>query len=125
MDRWQYGQAQFHHALIRHPLSNVVNAEVRARLEVGPAPRGGDGLTVSATGSGDNQTSGGSFKIIVDTGQWDNSVGINTPGQAGNPDDPNYRALFPLWANGRYFPLAYSRARVESVTERTTRLEPR
>ena len=125
MDRWHYGQAQFHHALIRHPLSNVVNAEMRARLEVGPAPRGGDGLTVSATGSGDNQTSGGSFKIIVDTGHWDNSVGINTPGQAGNPDDPNYRSLFPLWANGGYFPLAYSRARVESVTAHTTRLEPR
>ncbi|MDP1570107.1 MAG: penicillin acylase family protein [Vicinamibacterales bacterium] len=124
MDRWRYGQAAFHHALIRHPLSDVVNAETRARLEVGPAPRGGDALTVSATGSGDNQTSGGSFKIIVDTGNWENSVGINTPGQAGNPDDPNYRALFPLWSTGRYFPLAYARARVESVTTHTTRLEP-
>lgn len=125
MDRWRYGQPEFHHALIRHPLSTVVNDATRARLEAGPAPRGGDALTVSATGSGDRQTSGGSFKIIVDTGDWDNAIGINTPGQSGDPDDRHYRDLFPLWAVGGYFPLAYSRPQVESVTERVTVLVPR
>jgi penicillin amidase len=101
-----------------------VKPEVPARLSVGPLPRGGDGSTVSATGNGDNQTAGGSFKIIADTEDWDNSVGINTPGQSGNPDDPHYRDLFELWARGRYFTLAYSRAKVDSVTERVTILEP-
>ncbi len=125
MAGWQYGQADFHHALIRHPLSGVVNDATRALLESGPVPRGGDALTVSATGSADRQTSGGSLKIIVDTGAWDNSIGINTPGQAGDPDDPHYRRLFPLWAAGGYFPLAYSRGRVEQVTERVTVLVPR
>jgi penicillin amidase len=124
MSAWKYGQEQFHHALIRHPLSAVVNDEMRARLSVGPLPRGGDGSTVSATGNGDNQTSGGSFKIIADTEDWDNSVGINTPGQAGNPDDPHYRDLFDLWARGKYFTLAYTRKKVESVAESTTRLAP-
>jgi penicillin amidase len=122
MQGWKYGQERFHHALIRHPLSNVVNAEMQARLSVGPAPRGGDGSTISATGNGDNQTSGGSFKIIVDTEDWDNSVGINTPGQAGNPADPHYRDLFDLWSRGKYFTLAYSRQKVESVRESTVRL---
>ncbi|HUE85494.1 MAG TPA: penicillin acylase family protein [Vicinamibacterales bacterium] len=124
MQNWKYGQDGFHHALIRHPLSGVVNAETRARLSVGPLPRGGDGSTISATGNGDNQTGGGSFKIIVDTENWDNSIGINTPGQAGNPDDPHYRDLFELWARGKYFTLAYSRAKVESVRGSTLRLEP-
>jgi penicillin amidase len=124
MQGWKYGQDRFHHALIRHPLSAVVNPEMRARLSVGPLPRGGDGSTVSATGNGDNQTSGGSFKIIVDTEDWDNSIGINTPGQAGNPDDPHYRDLFELWARGKYFTLAYSRSKVESVRGSTLRLEP-
>jgi penicillin amidase len=121
---WKYGRDGYHHALINHPLSAVVKPEVRARLSVGPLPRGGDGSTVSATGNGDNQTAGGSFKIIADTEDWDNSVGINTPGQSGNPDDPHYRDLFELWARGRYFTLAYSRAKVDSVTERVTILEP-
>jgi penicillin amidase len=124
MQGWSYGQERFHHALIRHPLSAVVNDTTRAKLSVGPAPRGGDGTTISATGNGDNQTSGGSFKIIADTENWDNSVGINTPGQSGNPDDPHYRDLFELWANGKYFTLAYSRGKVESVKESTLRLEP-
>jgi penicillin G amidase len=124
MARWQYGQEGFHHIQIRHALSAVVHDSIRVRLEAGPVPRGGDALTVSATGSGDRQTSGGSFKLIVDTGAWDNAIGINTPGQGGDPDDPHYRSLFPLWAIGGYFPLAYTRARVEQVTERVTVLVP-
>jgi penicillin G amidase len=121
---WKYGQPGYHHALIRHPLSNVVNAATAAKLNVGPMPRGGDGTTVSATGNADNQTSGGSFKMIADTEDWDNSIGINTPGQSGNPEDPQYRDLFALWARGQYFTLAYSRAKVESVKERSVWLEP-
>jgi penicillin amidase len=124
MSAWRYGQEQYHHALIEHPLSDAVNAATRARLTVGPLPRGGDGNTVSATGANDNQASGGSLKIVADTADWDNSVGLNTPGQSGDPDSPHYRDLFKLWAEGRYFPVAYSRAKVESVRESTTRLHP-
>ena len=124
MTAWKWGDAKLHHALIRHPLSRAVNDATRKQLEVGPLPRGGDGSTVSATGFSDNQLSGGSLKIIADTKDWDNSVGLNTPGQSGNPDDPHYRDLFELWAKGRYFPVAYSRAKVESVAERTSTLTP-
>ena len=88
-------------------------------------PRGGDASTVTATGNADNQTSGGSFKFIADTEDWDNSIGINTPGQSGDPASPHYRDLFELWAKGRYFPVAYSRGKVESVTESVLRLVPR
>ena len=68
--------------------------------------------------------SGGSFKIVVDTADWDNSVGLNTPGQSGHADDPHYRDLFELWARGRYFPMFYSRPRVESVAEKVIKLAP-
>jgi len=124
MQAWKYGQEKYHHALIRHPLSDAVNAATKARLMVGPLPRGGDGMTVSATGNGDNQGSGGSLKIIADTEDWDNTVGLNTPGQSGDPDSPHYRDLFQLWAQGQYFPVAYSRKKVDSVTESVTRLAP-
>jgi penicillin amidase len=124
LEAWRYGQERFHHALIRHPLSAVVNAETRAKLSVGPFPRGGDATTITATGNDDNQTSGGSFKMIADTEDWDNSIGVNTPGQAGNPDDPHYRDLAELWARGRYFTLAYSKKKVDSVRESLTTLQP-
>jgi penicillin amidase len=124
MQSWKYGQEKYHHALLEHPLAGAVNAAMQARLRVGPLPRGGDGNTVSATGGADNQGSGGSLKIVADTDDWDNSVGLNTPGQSGDPDNPHYRDLFPLWAQGQYFPIAFSRAKVESVRESTTRLTP-
>ena len=124
MQGWKYGQERYHHALLKHPLSDVVNAATKAKLEVGPLPRGGDGSTVSATGGADNQASGGSLKIIADTDDWDNSVGLNTPGQSGDPDNPHYRDLFKLWAQGTYFPVAYSRKKVVSVMESITRLTP-
>jgi penicillin amidase len=123
MQGWKYGQEKFHHALIRHPLSAAVNPEMRSRLDVGTAPRGGDGSTVSAT-SGDRQASGGSFKIIVDTESWDNSVGQNTPGQSGDPASPHYRDLFEMWALGKYFPVLYSREKVEGAAAERMLLAP-
>ena len=81
VEDWVYGQENYKHAIIRHPLGPAVNDELRARLNVGPAPRGGNGFTLGNTGSGDNQTSGASFRIFVDTRDWDNTLGMNTPGQ--------------------------------------------
>ena len=62
--------------------------------------------------------------IVADMANWDNSVGLNTPGQSGDPDHPHYRDLFELWAKGKYFPIFYSRDKVDSVTESTTVLRP-
>ena len=77
-----------------------------------------------ATGGSDNQTSGASFRIIANTGDWETVVGTNTPGQLGNPDDPHYRDLFPLWANDRYFPVAYAKSHVEAIAESRDVLTP-
>ena len=124
MAAWQYGQAKYHHALIRHPLSGAVKPEIRAQLDVGPAPRGGDSYTVTATGGTDNQISGGSLKMIANLDDWDTSIALNNPGQSGDPASPHYRDLFELWSRGKYFPIFYSRPRVESVAEQTVVLQP-
>jgi penicillin amidase len=121
---WVYGQADYKHALIRHPLSSAVDARTRERLDVGPAPRGGNGFTLGSTGGGDNQTSGASFRIFVDTRDWDNTLGMNTPGQVGDPDHPLYANLFELWANDKVFPAFYSREKIETVLFETLELRP-
>lgn len=125
MSQWQYGQENYKHVTLRHPLSNAVKEDVRKKLDVGPAPRGGYSFTVNSTGGRDNQTHGASFKIIVDTGDWDRALGTNTPGQAGDPDDPHYRNLFDIWVNDQYFPVFYSRKKVESVQDRILQLNPK
>lgn len=124
IENWVYGQVNYKHALIRHPLGAAVNDELRARLNVGPAPRGGNGFTVGATGSGDNQTSGASFRIFVDTRDWDNTLGMNTPGQVGDPASPLYDNLFELWANDKVFPAFFSRAKIETVLYQRLQLNP-
>ncbi len=122
MEKWKLGA--YHHATIVHPLSSALKIEERARFDVGNLPRGGDAFTIDATGLGDNQTGGGSFKIVMDTEDWDHSIGQNNPGQSGDVNDPHYRDLYELWARGKYFPILFSRARIESVVERRVQLSP-
>lgn len=124
MAAWHYGQEDYKHALLRHPLSPAVSPSVRERLDVGPAPRGGYSFTVGANGYGDNQTSGASFRIFVDTRDWDATLGMNTPGQVGDPDSPFYDNLFPLWAADRVFPAYFSREKIEAVAAERIQLAP-
>lgn len=124
MEKWQYGQPNYKVVMMKHPLSNAVKPEVRAKIDIAPVPRGGNSNTVNNTGSGDVQTHGATFKIIVDTGDWDMTLGTNSPGQAGNPDDPHYRNLFPIWASDQYFPLFYSKDKVSAVADEVMILKP-
>jgi penicillin G amidase len=123
--RWAWGR--LHVSRLAHPLSPLLDEETRARLAVGPAPRGGSGDTVGNTAYlADTfvQTGGATFRIVVDVGNWDGSLVMNSPGQSGDSDSPHYADLFEPWSRGEAFPLHYSRERVEANTERRIRLRP-
>lgn len=121
---WRYGQERFHHIRIRHLLSDAVRPELRARLDIGPRPRGGNGDTVNQTSGGYNQTSGASFRIIADLSDWDLTLGTNSPGQSGDPGSPHYRDLFEIWSRDRYFPVFFTRKKILTVAESVTILGP-
>ncbi|HEY6850592.1 MAG TPA: penicillin acylase family protein [Terracidiphilus sp.] len=121
-EKWNLGA--FHKAMIYHPFSPGLSSDQRTRFDVGDLPRSGDEYTIDSTGRHDNQTAGGSFKIIMDTADWDHSIGINNPGQSGDVESIHYRDLYQLWARGKYFPIFYSRPKVESVTEKAIDLSP-
>ncbi|ASU83158.1 penicillin acylase family protein [Nocardiopsis gilva YIM 90087] len=94
---------------------------------LGPFPRGGSPHTVNASNYNwetFEQTSGASFKMVLDVGNWDASRAINAPGQSGDPSSPHYADLLPAWRKGEYFPLLYSRDAVERNTASTTHLRP-
>jgi len=124
MNMWQYGQEEYKHVLLRSPLSGAVNEEIREKLEVGPLPRGGNSYTVGSTGSNNNQTSGASFRIVLDLEDWDKGVAMNNPGQSDDPDSKYYDNLFEQWANDKFFPLFFSRNKIESVADEVLILEP-
>ncbi len=115
MNRWQYGQEKYKHVTLEHPLAHLLSPSLKEKLNIGPLPRGGNGQTPGSTGGADNQASGASFRILIDTKNWDNTLIINTPGQSGDSNSPFYRNLFSTWANDSYFPSYYSRAAIEKT----------
>ena len=38
-----------------------------------------------------NQRSGGSFRVVINTKDWDNSFATNSPGQSGDPNSKFYK----------------------------------
>lgn len=122
--QWQYGQAAYKHAKVSHPLSPALSEIWQEKLNAGPAPRGGYSFTPSANAYGDNNTSGASFRILVDTKDWERTLGINSPGQSGNPESPYYKNLFDTWANDGYFEVPYSAKAIEEVAAQKEQFKP-
>ena len=113
---WRWGA--LHKLALQHVLAG--GPERQALFGLPAVERGGDGDTLHAgDGPGFNVTHGASFREILDAADWDRSVGTSVPGQSGQPGSPHYRDLLPLWAEGRYFPLLFSREKIEAAaTER-------
>lgn len=123
--KWRWGT--LHQANFVHPLSAVADEATRKRLNVNAGGVGGSWATPMATSynaSTYELNSGASFRMVVDVGNWDASRVVNTPGQSGRPASPHYRDLAATWADGKYFPLTYSRDAVEKVTRQRLVLTP-
>jgi penicillin amidase len=123
MSHWSWGK--LHTVNFRHGLEQQPGA--KNLFDLGPLARPGDEYSVNATGmSGDSweQGSGASYREILDTNDWDQSVAVNTPGQSGQPGSAHYSDLLSLWDTGEYFPLAYSTKAVEAATQDRLTLLP-
>jgi penicillin amidase len=120
---WSWGR--LHTTTFRHPLAALGPAYAKA-FDLGPVPRPGDAHTPNAATHGANfaHTSGATYRHVFDLADWDKGVATSAPGQSGQPGSPHYDDLLPLWQKGKYFPLAFSRAKVESVTRHRLKLMP-
>ncbi len=115
-----------HTITFRHPLSTLDPALARA-FDLGPVERPGDGYTPLNTRYDDayRQIHGATYRHLFDLADWDRGLATSTPGQSGQPGSPHYADLLPLWAKGEYFPLAFSRKKVDEVTQHRLMLRPR
>jgi penicillin amidase len=120
---WSWGR--LHTTTFRHPLAALGPAYAKA-FDLGPVPRPGDAFTINAATHAANfeHTSGATYRHVLDLADWDRGMATSAPGQSGQPGSPHYADLLPLWQKGEYFPLAFSRARVEAVTRHRLRLTP-
>ncbi len=120
--KWRWGA--LHGATFHHPLATT-DAR-RALLDRGPIARPGYAHTVNNTRGADYRQDGGaSFRMVLDLADWDRSLATNAPGQSGQPGSPHFDDLIAGWDQGRYFPLAFSRAKVEAVAQARLVLEPK
>jgi penicillin amidase len=120
---WQWGQ--LHTATFRHPLESLGPDYAKA-FNLGPVPRSGDANTPLNTRHDKDfqQVHGATYRHVLDLADWDRGLATSAPGQSGQPGSPHYGDLLPLWAEGQYFPLAYSRRKVEEVTRHRLLLNP-
>ncbi len=122
MKSWSYGEV--HYAEIINPFSHLLPEERQRKVNIPALPRGGASNTLNANRGNTRQTSGGSFRIIVDTNDWDAARGTNTPGQSGDPRSRHYADTFEGWNKGEYFPVYFSRKLVEASASHITVLTP-
>ncbi len=123
--RWTWGD--LHKATFKPAAAALADPALAAQMTLGPLQVRGSASTPAAATwrlSDFGAISGASYRMVVDVGDWDNSVAVNTPGQSGDPFNPHYRDLFPLWAGGDYFPLAFSDAAVNAAARDVIDLVP-
>ncbi len=121
---WQWGA--IHHIAFKHPLFDQVDSSLQQKLAMPLVSRGGSGDTPNSTRYKNDFTivSGGSWRMVLDVGNWDNAFMTNAPGQSGNPDNRHYSDLLENWAEDGSLPLIYSRKLVEKHTRQVIRLLP-
>jgi penicillin G amidase len=122
---WAWGR--LHHATFEPAVAVLADPQLRAQMSVGPLEVPGSASTPRAQTyrpTDFSVISGASVRMVLDVGAWDNSVVVNTPGQSDDPMSAHYRDLFPMWAEGSYVPLRFSRAAVERDAEDRIHLTP-
>jgi len=125
MTRWSWGR--LHRAIFEPAVAVLADPELRAQMSVGPLQTPGSSSTPRAQAyrpSDFSVIAGASVRLVMDVGAWDNSVAMNTPGQSDDPMSAHYRDLFPMWAQGTYVPLRFSRAAVDGDAEDVIHLSP-
>jgi len=124
IENWKYGQVDFKHIELKHGLDPLLSDEEKELFNTDVETRGGYGYSLNNTSGNNNQSHGASFRIIVDTGNFDEALGCNSPGQSGDPRDTHYKDLFSLWADDEYFPVYFTREKIEANMDRKIFLKP-
>ncbi|WP_095205129.1 penicillin acylase family protein [Mesorhizobium carmichaelinearum] len=111
--KWSWGR--LHKLQLRHPLQSIISTN----WSFEPVGLGGNSsaLNYAAYRLDDFSVTGGpSVRMVIDVGNWDESLFINNPGQSGVPGSAHYADLTTCWRQGEYKPLLYSKTKVEEAT---------
>ena len=126
--RWSWSELHttvFHH----QSLGKSGIAAVDALFNRGPYPSAGGSDLVNATGWAANKDgyqvrSLPSERLIVDLGDFDNTLSVITTGQSGHAYHPHYTDLIDAWRLIKYYPLLWSAQAVQEQSSAHLVLTP-
>jgi len=119
-NNWKWGD--LHTAtFVSDPLGQSGISLIENIVNRGPFPTSGSTGTVNNTvwytNSGDFSVKWvPSMRMIVDLGDFSNSVAIHTTGQSGHSYSQHYDDMIGLWCNIKYHPMLWIREQVEAAT---------
>jgi penicillin amidase len=125
-ERWAWGR--LHRVAFEHEMARLPGIGRLWKPVTFSVP--GDGYTINQSDVSPHfppepSTIIASCRLIIDVGEWDNSVAALPGGQSGHPASPHYQDRLAEWREGRYFPLLFSRERVLRDADGTWTLLPR
>lgn len=124
-EAWRWGA--LHHVVFAGPLAMIT--DLAPMFTAGVVETGGDDDTVNQgafePGNGYDAAVIASWRQIVDLAHPDTAIGVHTTGQSGHPASAHWNDLIPMWANGAYHPLPFSRLAVDEAKRSSMTLVPR
>ncbi len=126
-DQWAWGD--LHTVSFRNAsLGESGIAPIEALFNRGPYPTAGGSGIVNATswdaGEGYTVSSLPSMRMIVDLGDLQNSLAVNTLGQSGHAYHPHYDDMVDLWREIEFHPMHWEREVIEAEGGGHLRLLP-
>jgi penicillin G amidase len=127
LDNWTWGS--IHTATFAStPLGQSGIGPIESLVNRGPfAADGGRSIVNANSWSWSNPaavTGHVSMRIIFDLANLDQTLAVNTTGQSGHPGHRHYDDMIPLWLDGGYFRLPFTREGVEETAVDRLTLRP-
>ena len=129
-DRNQWKWGALHKAtFVSNPLGASGIGLIESIVNRGPVPTGGSTECVNnnmwyASNGNFSVRLIPSMRMIVDLGDFDKSVAVNSTGNSGHPGSPGYGDQILPWARVQYHPMHWSRQQVEADAKHRLFLKP-
>ncbi len=125
---WKWG-ALHQSTFVSNPLGRSGIKPIESLVNQGPVPTSGSTECLNNNiwyASKGNFSVGviPSMRLIVDLGDFDKSVTVNSTGVSGHPGSQWYCDQVMPWAKVKYHPMLWSRARVEAAAKHKLYLNP-